>query len=139
MLVYESSSLPTLDSEALEDDILLGAEWEQVFRTPLPVSGERGLALAILKDAIETWQRQAPLVAQKIRAQRICRELDQWFTSQDGAWLYSYRSLCSLFGLNATRIWRELQQPGFRLQPFRRDQSRYRKCKVEQPIRRKAA
>jgi hypothetical protein len=89
---------------------------------------EKRLMLAVLEDAVTTYQRYA------ISTQRDEREdfaeVVRWFTAADQRWPFSFRNICEALGLEPDRLrhglaaWRELRSAGLvtavTTTPFRR-------------------
>src|SRR6516225_1049600 len=80
--------------------------------TPVPVSkGERrfvdhrpekGLMLAVLEEAVATYQHH--LRADTRRGQRLFREAEEWFRSADTSWAFAFESVCAVLGLDADYV-----------------------------------
>lgn len=77
----------------------------------MEVMGEFILVQAILREAIRTYQKYA--VKKGHRASRLFREVNEWFSSDDRQWLFSFVNVCDILGLEPTyirtglRLWRE--------------------------------
>ena len=77
----------------------------------LELMGEFILVQAILREAIRTYQKYA--VKKGIRASRLFREVDEWFSSDDRQWLFSFVNICDVLALEPTyirtglRLWRD--------------------------------
>ncbi len=91
--------------------------WTQ--RRPL-VSGaydgakaERRLALAVLTEAVQCFQKHA--VARDVRGRRLFREAEQWLMGGDNNPQFSFEGICEALKLdpgylrNGLRRWRERQ------------------------------
>jgi hypothetical protein len=84
--------------------------------TPVPISkGERrfvdhrpekGLMLAVLEEAVATFQHQ--LGAESRRGRRLFREADEWFRSADTSWAFAFESVCDVLGLDPDFVRRGL-------------------------------
>ncbi len=90
---------------------------------------EKRLLLAVLEEAVVTFQRHA--VDQGRRGRRLFREAEEWVGSDDICWPCSFRNICDVLGLDAgylrqgLRRWRDRQRDGGGLHvphrhPFRR-------------------
>lgn len=89
----------------------------------MEVMGEFILVQAILREAIRTYQKYA--VKKGHRASRLFREVDEWFSSDDRQWFFSFGNVCDILGLEPTyirtglKLWRERKvgvnavSPGF--------------------------
>jgi hypothetical protein len=77
---------------------------------------------AILDDALDCWRKQFLTSGQ--RAQRLAREAEEWFFSDDSDWPFSFMTICGALGLDpeyirqGLRRWR--QQPPSLLQKRKR-------------------
>ena len=84
----------------------------------MEVMGEFILVQAILREAIRTYQKYA--VKKGTRATRLFRDVNEWFSSDDRQWFFSFVNVCDTLGLEPTyirtglKLWRErkLQVPG---------------------------
>jgi hypothetical protein len=77
----------------------------------MEVMGEFILVQAILREAIRTYQKYA--VKKGTRASRLFRDVNEWFSSDDRHWFFSFVNVCDTLGLEPTyirtglRLWRE--------------------------------
>jgi hypothetical protein len=77
----------------------------------LEVMGEFVLVQAILREAIRTYQKFA--VRKGTRANRLFREVSDWFSADDRQWFFSFVNVCDVLGLEPTyirtglKLWRE--------------------------------
>lgn len=67
---------------------------------------EKRLMLAVLEDAIATYQRTS--VAQNPRAARDFRAVAAWFASDDVDWPCTYLNICHVLGFDPTYLRRGL-------------------------------
>jgi hypothetical protein len=94
----------TLDKESLTfslDAVLP----EQVYADPLSarVGGpEASLMRAIMEDAIVCFQYQFYIPG--TRAQRLAREAEKWFFSDDTEWPFTFVNICTVLGFNPEYI-----------------------------------
>jgi hypothetical protein len=86
---------------------------------------EKGLMLAVLEEAITTFQHH--LDAESRRGQRLFREADEWFQSADTSWAFAFESVCDVLGLDPgyvraglARLQRRRPDSGVQAQRFRR-------------------
>ena len=104
------------DSGAVHPDIFFGP----------PVSacslrGEFALMYAVLEDALRCFRDQ--FVSEGRHAQRLGREAEEWFFSEDHHWPFSFVNICAVLGLDPEYIrlglerWR--QRPPTRLRKER--------------------
>jgi hypothetical protein len=73
-----------------------------------PETPERRLLLAVLEDAVGTYQRYA--LASDRKGQTLFREVRAWFDSPDDMHLYSFLAICEVVGLDAASVRRGLEQ-----------------------------
>jgi hypothetical protein len=87
--------------------------------------GEKRLMLAVLAEAVGTFQRHARATSR--RGERLFREVDEWINSMDNSWIYSFESICHTLGLDSDnlraglRVWKARRaNRGARVYRFRR-------------------
>src|SRR5918993_1840747 len=68
----------------------------------MEVMGEFILVQAILREAIRTYQKYA--VKKGTRASRLFRDVNEWFSSDDRRWFFSFVNVCDTLGLEPTYI-----------------------------------
>jgi hypothetical protein len=69
---------------------------------------EMALMRAVLEDALECFQKQ--FLAPGPHTQRLAREAEEWFFTNDNHWLFSFVHICDALGLDANYIRRGLKQ-----------------------------
>jgi len=95
-----------------EPDILNGTAAPR--RAEKVVLPERRLLVAILADALECFQNN--LRASNPKRQRLFREAEKWILADDVSWVFSFRNICEILGVDAealreqTRTWRRQQR-----------------------------
>ena len=60
--------------------------------------GEKRLALAIIEEAIGTYQRYA--FSLNYRARRLHQEASDWIADSDRSWVFSFENLCDFLDLD---------------------------------------
>lgn len=70
-------------------------------------TGERRLLCAVLQEAVHTFLKYRD--ARTERGQRLFREVQAWFWSEQGDWLYAFESICLHLHLDPDYIRRGLQ------------------------------
>ena len=60
--------------------------------------GEKRLMLAVLEEAVATFQRNTH--AKTRRGQRLFREAEEWIQSEDVSWTYAFENVCHTLGLD---------------------------------------
>jgi hypothetical protein len=79
----------------------------------LPLERERRLVLAILEEAVRSYQHYA--FATNRRGRRLFGETCEWFDSHDNSWIFSFENICYALDLDPEHIrqglarWREDQ------------------------------
>ena len=63
---------------------------------------ERRLLLAVLEEAVGTYQRYVTATDRPGRA--VFADVEAWFASADDVWLYSFVTICDAIGLDATYL-----------------------------------
>lgn len=77
----------------------------------MEVMGEFILVQAVLREAIRTYQKYA--VKKGTRASRLFRDVNEWFSSDDRQWFFSFVNVCDILGLEPTyirtglKLWRQ--------------------------------
>jgi hypothetical protein len=89
---------------------------EQFYSSPSALEATHGVAAlmrAILDDALDCWRKQ--FLPSGHRAQRLAREAEEWFFSDNSNWPFSFMTICAALGLDPEYIRKGLQQ--WRQQP----------------------
>jgi hypothetical protein len=84
----------------MEPDLILPVQFlQQSMATP-----EKRLLLAVLEEAVGTYQRyvSAPRLDRRNRA--VLGDVEAWFASEDSRHLYSFVAICDALGLDATHV-----------------------------------
>jgi hypothetical protein len=114
----------------LEPETILPTQFFDRFQIDASLQPEKRLMLAVLEDAVGTFQKYA--IATGRRARRLFLEADEWFGSEDTSWPYAFLNICQALGLEPAyvrrglRSWRDGQvedarHPGNVIRfPFRR-------------------
>ena len=79
-------------------------------------TGERRLLCAVFQEAVHTFLTDRD--ARTARGQRLFREAQEWFWSEDGDWLYAFKSICLHLHLDPDYIRRGLQRWQRPIEPF---------------------
>lgn len=78
--------------------------------------GEEGLMLAVLKDAIETFQIY--LLAEDKRGKKLFHEAEEWILETNSDWIFSFENICEVLGLDPNYVrqgllgWKEAKRKG---------------------------
>jgi hypothetical protein len=79
----------------------------------LPLERERRLVLAILEEAVRSYQHYA--FATNRRGRRLFGETCEWFDSHENSWIFSFENICYALDLDPDHIrqglsrWRDEQ------------------------------
>jgi hypothetical protein len=82
-----------------QPDALLDDLYQEAFRRGAAREPEKDLMLAILEDAIKSFQENCAAVAGKKRA--LFEETRDWFFADDATWVFSFVSVCGALGFDA--------------------------------------
>ena len=85
----------------LPDSLLLGQYFDTLRRKTV-LEPEKRLMLAILKDAVSTFQ--ADLFAANVKSSRRYQQAKDWITETDGDWVFSFENICEHLGLNPAYV-----------------------------------
>jgi hypothetical protein len=72
----------------------------------VPLERERRLVLAILEEAVRSYQHYA--FATNRRGRRLFGETCEWFDSHDNTWIFSFENICTVLDLEPQYIRRGL-------------------------------
>lgn len=81
-----------------EIDVLASHKHFEVYRQTRPRKPERKLMLAVLVDAVQTYQKFA--FSTSIRGQALFREAERWFWNEDSDAGFSFPNICDVFGFD---------------------------------------
>jgi hypothetical protein len=105
---YERPTLPLLlyDLGAASQLLPPASVLPEQFYTPPPSvdsgRGEVALMRAVLEDAVTCFQKQS--LKSGRRAQRLFRETEEWFFSDNHHWPFSFLNICGVLGLDPDYI-----------------------------------
>jgi len=98
----------------LEPEIIVPAQFFAGFRHDASVRPEKRLMLAVLEEAVADFQKH--VVTTSREGQRIFRELEEWFVSEDRDWPCSFANICDSLGIETSWLrtglarWRDTQR-----------------------------
>jgi hypothetical protein len=116
MQVARKMEEPTGSALGLEPETILPSQFFERFRIDASLQPEKRLMLAVLEDAVGTFQKFA--TASGRRGRRLFAEAEEWFTSEDGTWPFAFHNICQALGLEPSYIrsglrrWRSAQEAG---------------------------
>lgn len=82
----------------IEPHALIGEKHSSVCRQTEPGDSERKLMLAVLVDAIQTYQKFAD--SKSFGGKALYRQEEAWFWSENSDPAFSFANICQAFGLN---------------------------------------
>jgi hypothetical protein len=97
----------------LEPEAVLPSQYFAQAAVDASLQPEKRLMLAVLEDAVGTFQKYVN--ARERTAHRLFEEVNDWFSSDDGDWPYSFVNISNALGLDAAYLrsglarWRERQ------------------------------
>jgi hypothetical protein len=96
-------------SLSFEPDILAPNQYFRNCQRTSPAEPEKALMLAVLVQAVDTYQRFA--FSDSPRGRLLFREVEAWFWREKSSdSVFSFRSICEVFGLNPDFLRRGLMQ-----------------------------
>ena len=111
-------------------EVILPAQFSEQVSLKQTDRGEKRLMLAVLEEAVATFQRHVD--AKSRHGQRVFREAEEWIWSNDGSWPFAFENVCHALDIEPAFLrrglerWKEVQlkAPGARARvyrfPFRR-------------------
>jgi hypothetical protein len=99
-----------------QPDALLSHQYLDSFRRQISFEPEKQLMLALLEDAIKTFQDNR--TASDSKKRRLFKETEEWIFSDDTDWVFSFVSVCSALGLDPDYVrkgisrWHQLSRSG---------------------------
>jgi len=85
-------------TKIFEPDALMPEQFFATLSRDAGGGNERGLMLAILRDAVECYQKYA--LARDPRGQELHREAAEWIFSTDREWPFSFENICDVLGVS---------------------------------------
>ncbi len=96
-----NSAVTAEDSASLlpEPQTILPCQYSEQARNEFSEQPEKRLMLAVLEDAITTFQRCS--LGTTRRKRRLLKEIEEWFASADEKWPFSFQNICLALDVNA--------------------------------------
>ena len=94
-----------------EPDTLLPIQYFEAMRKKHLLEGEKRLVLSVLEDAVECFMKCIDSATNK--GQRLFRDADEWITTVDKRWVFSFDNVCEMLDINpeymreGLRKWKE--------------------------------
>jgi len=89
-----------------EPDTLIEDEWTVMFRGEAALSSEKRLMLAVLKSALQSYQKHA--FARGGEELLLFKEAAEWIESDYSEWFFSFESICENLEINPGQLRRRL-------------------------------
>ncbi|MGE0823405.1 MAG: hypothetical protein AB7G75_33375 [Candidatus Binatia bacterium] len=115
----------------LEADLMVPSQFFDRIRAERSSQPEKRLMLAVMEDAIATFQKSVQGATRRQR--RLLRETEEWIGSEDDSWPFSFENICVALDIEAEylrkgiREWKSSllardnqQEASHVLSPFRR-------------------
>lgn len=147
-LVTEEHSVPELEA-----DILVPSQFFDRRQAEGSAQPEKRLMLAVMEDAIATFQKSLPEANRRQR--RLLRETEEWIQATDTSWPFSFENICAALDIEVDYLrkglfkWKTAQQALYKdcrdphtpvlHSPFRRISGRRHSLSVSHSTTAKAA
>ena len=101
-------------SPGLEPETILPSQFFDRFQIDASLQPEKRLMLAVLEDAVGTFQKY--VTSSTRRGQRLFTEAEEWFATTATEWPFGFERICEALGLEPAYIraglgrWREAQR-----------------------------
>lgn len=92
----------------LEPETVLPSQFFERVQIDATLQPEKRLMLAVLEDAVGTYQKLVHVTGR--RARRLFVEAEEWFESRERDWPFAFENICEGLGLEAGYIRRGLQR-----------------------------
>jgi hypothetical protein len=98
----------------LEPETVLPSQFFERVKIDASLQPEKRLMLAVLEDAVGTFQKHA--TAPGRRGRRLFTEAEEWFSSEDAEWPFAFVNVCQALGLEPHYLraglyrWRDRQR-----------------------------
>ncbi len=102
----------------LEADILVPSQFFDRRQAEGSAQPEKRLMLAVMEDAIATFQKSLPEANRRQR--RLLRETEEWIQSNDTSWPFSFENICAALDIEVDYMrqglfkWKTAQQTRYR-------------------------
>jgi hypothetical protein len=93
-------------SRLFEPDTILPSQFSDRVNLGPSSYPEKRLMLAVLEDAVATFQRYVD--ARDRRGQRLHREAEEWFESDEKEWPFAFENICNALDIEAEYLRRGL-------------------------------
>ncbi|MFQ5664830.1 MAG: hypothetical protein ACE5I7_00200 [Candidatus Binatia bacterium] len=111
LAIAVGAGVPRLDADTVglfRPEVVFPAQYFDARPGQREIEGERRLMVAILEDAIRSFQKYA--TASRPRGRRLFAEAAQWIFEDGSPWLFSFESICAILDLNPVLLRDTLQE-----------------------------
>ena len=105
--VFSFSFLAQTTKESLTPAAVLPEQFYPQLEDKAVSQSIQALMHAVLDDALWTWKKQ--FITKERRVQRLAREAEEWFFSEDESWPFSFVNICEALGLDPAYIRRGIR------------------------------
>ena len=95
-------------SSVLQADIIVPSQYFDRVRSEDSSQPEKRLMLAVMENAIVTFQKS--IYAATRRQRRLLKETEEWIHSLDTSWPFSFENICATLGIDANYLRLGLEQ-----------------------------
>src|SRR5215813_5754937 len=95
----ESRTLAEEQSSVLEADLIVPSQYFDRVKAERSSQPEKRLMLAVMEDAISTFQKSVRGATRRQR--RLLRETEEWISASDNNWPFSFENICSALDIEA--------------------------------------
>jgi len=89
-------------AKLFEPDTLMPEQYFASLGREAGGTNERGLMLAILRDAVECYQKYA--LSRDPQGEELHRDAAEWIFSNDREWPFSFENICDVLGVSAEYV-----------------------------------
>jgi hypothetical protein len=98
-MVYETGlSMEERVTSLFQPDTLLPDQFMDTFRRKSHLEPEKKLMLAVLEDAIASYQKY--VFARDGKGRALFQETEEWILEKQGDWLFSFANVCDTLGFD---------------------------------------
>ncbi len=107
-------------TSALEADIIVPSQYFDRVRSEESAQPEKRLMLAVMENAIATFQKS--IYGATRRQRRLLKETEEWMYSDDTSWPFSFENICASLDIEADYLrgglagWKNTQMAHYRTQ-----------------------
>jgi hypothetical protein len=92
-----------MKTDLLQENACLPVQYWETFARSGHIAPEKRLLIAVLEEAIKSYR------ALVFSGGRRFAEVEEWILSDDNRYTFSFRSICDILGLSATRVRQSLR------------------------------